>query len=59
MRSRREGLKEALELLSDKTRARFAEALTLVLDEIKSTKGTPANDAMRSPTRSTNPEVSQ
>ena len=59
MRSRREGLKETLELLSDKTRARFAEALTLVLNEIKSTKGTPANDAMRSPARSRNSEVPQ
>ncbi len=59
MRSRREGLMEALEALTEKTRSRFAEVLTSVLDEIKSTKGTPANNAMRSPSRSTNSEVPQ
>jgi DNA-binding MarR family transcriptional regulator len=48
-RSRREELIKALETVSDKTRARFAEVLTLVLNEIKSTKVEPTKEAMKSP----------
>jgi Transcriptional regulators len=48
-RSRKEELMKPLETLSETTRVRFAEALTLVLDEIKSTKVEPTKEAIKSP----------